>query len=138
MIRARVGHRSVLISDHAVERYGERVKPTLSKTQVVAEIPGMVALGELQRRIPTWAARTSERADEWIVIGDSIAFPVLGDILVTCITRSEVGAEIRTVRQEERKRTDPDGFRRKHKQHGKVARDERRRARDLREGTNDA
>lgn len=140
MIRVRVGVRYLQLAEHTIERYGERVKPALTREQIATELVGMLAGAELVTEMPAWITGT-ERADEWVLLTDAIVFPVIAGRITTCLTRGEVGAEIRVVRaQERRERRERDGRPGARKKHGKVARDARnarRRVRDGREAMGD-
>lgn len=122
------------VSEHAQERWRQRVKPMLGKRDALADVCRVLTLaGEVSPR-PAWALMPRP-VDVWVNVGDSITFPVLNRTLLTCLTRAEPGDEARERRQRERKRADPDGYGPKsRKQHGKVKRGERARARRRLEG----
>lgn len=128
-----VGHRRLHLCRHAVERYQERVRPALGLAQVLSELDRVLRHATVTRERPEWATG-SNAATEWVVLTDSICFPVVGADLVTCLTRGEFGSKVRVVRQEDRRefaaRKGRPGYRKKH---GKVARQERRRAQDERD-----
>lgn len=125
---------SVSLSEHAVERYQERVKPALSREQAMADVVRVLALADRRGAAPAWV--TSERdAHEWRVLADDIAFPVRDGVVVTCLTRSQPGDVLREERSEggprhRRRRKNAPGYR---TEHGKVAREARRRRRELQE-----
>lgn len=120
-----VDGRRLRIARHAVLRYQERVRPALEDPMaVLEELRGVLRFARFDEA-PSWAA--AHRTEHvWVLLGDEIAFPAEANVLVTCITRSGVGAELRIVRAKERK--ERPGSRKK--SHGKRQRDERRRRRD--------
>lgn len=122
----------VILTRHAVERYIERVKPMLDYEQALDELARLLKMADWGAPAPTWA-QTRRDATGWVVIADSIAFPVVTNRLMTCLTRGEVGAELRLLRAGEPRGDRARRQRKRKKQHGKVARDERRRARAVRE-----
>jgi hypothetical protein len=129
----RIGARRLKVGAHALERYQERVKPTLDGDPLLADLSRVLLHAELMPVAPAWIWG-EERAEEWVVLGDAIAFPVLGGVLATCLTRSHPGEENREKmnrgRQERARRRAQPGVRKKH---GPVARDERRRVRARKE-----
>jgi hypothetical protein len=138
--RAYIARRRVFVTDHAVERYQERVKPALDLEQAQAEVMRLLPGLEFTFERPVWAAAADQPHTEWVMVGDGIAFVVHGERVVRCVTRSETGAEVRIVKQkigqQKRSRKSAPGQREKHgkvARHGKVQRDARRRAQDQRE-----
>lgn len=122
----------MFVTDHAVERYIERVKPHLSDAEAREELKRLLPLAEVDRHGPPWCSDPG-RADSFALLSDGIVFPLLHGRVMSCLTRSEVGAELRIVkakeRREQRERRNRKGTQEKH---GKVAREARRRARDAR------
>lgn len=122
------------ISEHAVARYQERVKPALGRDDALEDLVRMLALAERRPGAPTWV--TSEQdADEWFVLADDIAFPVRSGQVVTCLTRSQPGEVVREERSRDGRqwRDARKNARGARTEHGKVAREARRRRRELRE-----
>lgn len=141
--RVRVGSRWFVLSAHAIERYCERVKPALEVPQVIAELERLFAATEATSVCPGWAPADGRHTDEWIVIADAIVFPVIGPLIVTCLTRGASGERVRAARararQDRSEDRGPRGSDRRFKRaqqtkRGGFARDSRRRRRELREG----
>lgn len=129
-MNVRIGSATFYLTDHAVDRYIERVKPMLSVAQAREELRRMLPMATIDRAGPDWCSDPGH-ADSFVLLSDGIVFPLYRGRLISCLTRAEVGAELRMVRREERRKARDGGPKRK-KQHGKVARQERRRLRDSR------
>lgn len=129
----RVGGRTLVLSRHALERYQERVKPTLEGEALVADLRRVIVHAEVVERAPGWV-RDEHAASSFVVLGDAIVFPVVAGSLATCLTRSGIGDESRSgkarARRERAERRSQPGVRKKH---GRVERDARRRRRAGRE-----
>jgi hypothetical protein len=130
----RVGDREFHVHRHVVERYHERVRPTLDGELLERDLRRMLAGAEIMQVAPLWVTATAN-AVEWIMLGDSIAFPVGDDNrVITCLTVAEPGDENRErMRERGRDRRARNAQPGKRKKHGVVARSERRRARAQRE-----
>lgn len=128
-----VGHRRLHLCRHAAERYQERVRPALGFAQVLVELDTVLRHSTITSDRPEWATG-STGAREWVVVNESICFPILHGKMVTCLTRNEFGGKVRVVRAASRQdyaaRMGRPGQRKKH---GKVARAERKRAQDQRD-----
>jgi hypothetical protein len=133
VITVRIGARRLQVGAHALERYQERVRPALDGDALLADLSRVLLHAELMRVAPAWVGG-DERAEEWVVLGDAIAFPVRGGVVATCLTRSQPGEANREKmnrgRQERARRRVQPGVRKKN---GPVARDERRRVRARKE-----
>lgn len=84
------GGADLRLTEHAVERYAERVRPSLERPQVEAELRRVLPHASWGER-PDWhydGGGLGAIADRWLLLGDGIAFAVQGRIAVTCITRS--------------------------------------------------
>lgn len=127
-----VGGRKLFIIEHAVERYQERVKPALDRPQALAELRQLLPSATLTSSRPSWVISGAPRPrPEWVVLTDSIVFPVMRGALVTCLTRGEVGTEMRLEhRRERRERRERDRQPGARQKYGKVSRDDRRRRRE--------
>jgi hypothetical protein len=124
--------RDVVVHKHAIERYQERVKPTLTVAEAELDLRRVLRYAEITAQMPEWLSPGDAR--EWVMLGDAIAFPMLDGRVLTCVTRLTAGDERREAtgrarRARAARRAQP-GVRKKH---GPVARDERRRARERRE-----
>lgn len=131
--RMRVAGGRLRVTSHAVERYIERVKPHFTYEQAVEELERVLPFADMTRDLP-WTGISNGEQDCWAAL-DGIAFPVVRGVLTTCVSRASVGAQVRIVRTERKHKPRPQTKRKK--QHGKVARSERRRARDQREAATD-
>lgn len=93
--------RGAVVTSHAVERYQERVKPTLTRTQANVELRALVeAAGEPTAQAPDWVHRP-RRADAYLEVAPGVALTVQAtssgrQMIVTCLTRGEHAAEVRT------------------------------------------
>lgn len=118
------------ISDHAVERWQERVRPGLDHEQAVVDMRRILPVCELTEVCPSW---TGEMAADgvlpnlWILVADGIALPIIGQNIATTLTRSSVSPQARENRREYRQTRKS-----KHRPHGKVRARERARHRDAR------
>lgn len=125
--RIRIGTRTFVMAEHAIDRYGERVRPGLDGDRGVLfeEMRRVLLLAEVTTFAPAWVLE-KPATDGWVALDDAIAFPIVRGVLTTCLTRSQPGDETRVVRTERRReRTANDGRPGARKKHGKVARSER-------------
>jgi hypothetical protein len=84
------------VTNHAVERYIERVKPALEFEAAMHEIRALTPSAEFSESRPAWAAATNEPDSEgYLVVCDSFAFPVVNGHLTTCLTRCGMSQEAR-------------------------------------------
>lgn len=128
-----VGDRRLHLCRHAAERYQERVRPALGFAQVLAELDAVLRQSTITGERPEWAVG-SMGAREWVVVNESICFPILNRKMVTCLTRNEFGGRARIVRAELRQDIAAGrSARGARKKHGKVARAERKRAQERRD-----
>jgi hypothetical protein len=75
------------ISDHAVERYLQRVRPTLTFEQAEEDLARQLeAHGRWGQ--PDWLSPAELGNDEWLMVGDSIGFAVRGRFVVSCFVRA--------------------------------------------------
>jgi len=96
------------LSRHAVERYNERVRPTLDLDQAGDELEQLRAeCGEWSEEPPYWVNLPDDyQADGWLRLGDGIAFTVERNVVVTCLVRggrSDIGRERRAKRRRARR-----------------------------------
>jgi len=129
---------SLELSEHAVERWHERVRPGLSFE---------AAEDDLVRRLeehgrfgprPEWPGdEYGYAADRWLWLGEDIVFPVYRELVVTCLIRSAYtihGRRIATnengfARRARRRKEDPG----RRKAEGRAAKSNRVRDRSWRE-----
>jgi hypothetical protein len=90
------------VTQHAVIRYCQRVKPCLTVVDARRELRQIIPFGELRPR-PEWASNLEER-EQFLFIGDGIAFPVEDGHLLTCVVKGSLSPEARLRRAEKRKR----------------------------------
>jgi hypothetical protein len=125
------------LSDHAVERWHERVRPGLSPEAAEDDLVRQLeAHGHFAER-PDWVSGREYPNTRWLTLGGDIAFPVQGELVVSCLTRA-------TYRPHDRRlRTNENGFARrarrrkedpvKRKWEGREAKRNRKRDRSWRE-----
>jgi hypothetical protein len=98
----------VHVSQHAVERYRERVHPDRSQTEAAEHLLALLPFGDVSAHAPTWLHdRTRHDAPGYLTIAD-VAFPLKlnergGWTAVTCIPRSCL-SEASRARRSARKR----------------------------------
>lgn len=105
-----VAGRQLYLTDHAIERYHERVRPALVDTAAaLAEMLAvMPAAGVWLDGAPEWLS--GEKLDRkyeaagYILIGDDVAFPVIGTAILTCATRGGLSPERRASKREGRRK----------------------------------
>lgn len=90
------------VTQHAVIRYCQRVKPCLTPVEARLELRQIIPFGKLGPR-PEWASNQAQR-DEFLFIGDGIAFPVAEGHLLTCVVKGSLSPEARERRAARRKR----------------------------------
>ena len=80
------------VSAHALRRFWERVRPTLDRDQAEDELLRLLPEHAPWGERPEWAgpeiAGARYELADWLLLGDDICFPVEGDVVVTCLTRS--------------------------------------------------
>ncbi len=101
-------------SQHAVERYIERVKPCLDRDRAWAELKALAPLGEIVTQRPAWAG-TGDAADGFLCLCDCVCFPVINGLAVTCLVRGSLPKHTRLARNKARARRT---FARTHKRSG--------------------
>lgn len=117
---ARVGDVWVSISKHTVERWTERVKPSLSPDLAIDDFVHAVSVaGDLRYDGPDWASRRLRgHAVAWVWIGDGIALPLDQQrdqvVAFTVVTRCGLGEEARLRRSDQKREVtrsrSPDDF----------------------------
>jgi hypothetical protein len=99
---------SIHFSDHALTRFGERVRSSLSYEQIGAELERILAHARVRVTPPPWmAGSTSHVPPLYLEIGDDILFPLYdaGDrfIAVTCLVRGGISQFARQRRNSSRR-----------------------------------
>jgi hypothetical protein len=74
------------ISDHAVERYWQRVRPTLTLEAAEEDLARQLEAHGYWAQ-PDWLSEKELGDDRWLMLGDSIGFAVRGDRVVSCFVR---------------------------------------------------
>jgi hypothetical protein len=91
----------VFLSDHAIERYRERVRPGLSVEDAEAELQRVLGFATFTREPPDFAAEHEGVTVGFLLLGDGIAFPVVrsesgGDfVATTCVGNWSLSEETR-------------------------------------------
>ena len=100
------------ITDHAVRRFRERVRPALDFDAAERELLRLINdYGDLTEGAPAWLDGAAVRAKAYLSIGDQIALPLRADfdgsgglVAVTCVHRGGIDPAGRRRRAEERRR----------------------------------
>lgn len=97
---------SFRVTEHAVERYQERVKPWLSIDAARRELLALVELADFTTRKPTWATEPELAVPRgYLLLCDSVALPVARNgSITTCVTRGGIGNDELRRRRTNRKR----------------------------------
>lgn len=91
------------VTDHAVLRYGERVKPGLTFMQAKRELAILLPQAEPLDHLPGWLrADEGLETDCFLCLCDSIALPVFDGYVLTCLVRGSVGPIARFARTKAR------------------------------------
>ncbi len=98
---------SVRISQHAVQRYRERIKPGLDEAAARSELERLRAVGTVVREPPTWL-HAADHAPCYLLFGDDVALPLLrhsdgGWVASTCVPRSTLTSERRQAKTARRR-----------------------------------
>jgi hypothetical protein len=96
----------VAVTDHAVARFRERVRPGLGLRDAERELLRVLCLAVIAERRPSWADSHSEVV-AWALLGDGIAFPLVADsagelVVVTCVTRGGASEDVVAARRREK------------------------------------
>src|SRR5688572_30515265 len=75
-------------SDHAVERYTERVRPGATKEVALADIRRLIAFGTVTDTPPEWVTPADYYPDARYIVVGNVVFPSLDNTITTCIVRS--------------------------------------------------
>ncbi len=88
------------VTDHAVRRYIERVKPTMSLKAARAEVERLLLTAETTTVAPVWAGR-EEKGDArtFAIIAPGIALPITETgVALTCLTNGTLSGATRSRR----------------------------------------
>lgn len=100
---------TIHLSDHAVERFQQRVRPALALPDAREELVHLALVAELATEPPAWhAACCAQLAPWYLVIGD-VVLPLKPHwaepdalIATTCLARGERSADVRRRRRDGR------------------------------------
>lgn len=92
----------VIVCEHAVRRYHERVRPGLDLTMAGRELRKLIHGARLHPDGPAWTTARPKTV-AWILLGDDIALPLVNAgpgrlMAVTCLTRGGLSPETRAHR----------------------------------------
>ena len=93
----------VIVSTHAVARYVERVKPAFTHAHALYELARLLPQAEITEIAPWREWNPEEETDFWLVLCDSIAFPVRDGVVRTCVPRGNFGPVQRATRSAQNK-----------------------------------
>lgn len=102
-----VAGRPLYVSAHAVERYFQRVRPSLAdEGAALAELTAILpAAAVIATTRPEWAVSDEAPVtDEFVLLGDDIAFPAAGRVMVTCLVVGALSDKTRADRAARRRR----------------------------------
>lgn len=69
---------NIHLSDHSVERFRERCRPTLELGSARTELERLLPIGLITHAAPDWHRRTAkESAEAYLVIGDDYVLPLV-------------------------------------------------------------
>jgi hypothetical protein len=100
----------VTLSQHAVDRYQQRVRPALSAELAREDLGRLIGLGRVASEPPSWLAdRQAQRAAFYLTVGD-VVLPLDPDrrdterlIALTCIARGGISEIARHARNQRRR-----------------------------------
>lgn len=106
-----MAHLEIQLTQHAIERFHHRVRPSLTMSAAEDELARLVTVAQVVSEPPTWHAERQRRtAAGYLVIGDLVlpAERLAGapDVLVavTCISRGCLSDKARARRNEAKRR----------------------------------
>lgn len=90
------------ISDHAVDRYVERVKPSLTRREAMRDLRRLArTIGTVTTQRPEWVGESCH-VDGWLLLGEDIALPVIrtprGWLVKTTLARGVLAPGVRRSR----------------------------------------
>lgn len=98
--------REIVLSDHAVERYQERVKPALDLQAAREDLTRMLRIATVQKETPSWGQGEShgQPVDAWAIISEGVCAPLArrhdgsGYFAITVLTHRGISDESRARR----------------------------------------
>ncbi len=101
-----IKNQKVSFSVHALDRYRTRVKQGLGRQKALEDL---LKLGDIATidNAPKWAEDSRDdllatTIDTWLFFGPDIAFPVINNIAITCISKGSISEESRNKRNKKR------------------------------------
>ncbi|MDQ1584518.1 MAG: hypothetical protein QOF36_2572 [Microbacteriaceae bacterium] len=91
------------LTDHAVERYQERLQRPMSFKQAKVELICLLPFGEFSEEPPEWLPFRGRNVSGYWLLGDVCLVLCSKRVAVTCITRGELPRRIRTRRNRARR-----------------------------------
>lgn len=94
----------VFLTDHAIRRYVERVRPGLPRSVAARELVYLLrAVAVMAEYPPSWVNPNPDAppADEWLLIGDDVALPVVDRAIMTVLTKGGMSPKARASRNAE-------------------------------------
>jgi len=96
-----------VISDHAVARYCERVRPGLDGAAARAELERLRAVATVVHEPPAWL-HAADQASCYLLLGDDVVLPLLrqsdeGWVASTCVPKSTLTVQRRAAKTARRK-----------------------------------
>lgn len=99
----------VIPTRHALERYVERVKPAYTVAHAHYELAQLLPQADRLAAMPGWAEHRSQdnaevyETDAFLVLCDSILFPVFDGYVMTTLVRGAMGPVVREARSRARR-----------------------------------
>ena len=96
-----------MISDHAVQRYQERVRPGLDEAAARAELERLRAVAAVASDPPGWL-HAADQAPWYLLLGDDVVLPLLRQsdgrwVASTCVPKSALTLQRRAAKTARRK-----------------------------------
>src|SRR4051812_16625276 len=113
----------IVLSRHAVDRFHDRVRPSLSRDAAERELGRLVAFGDVVSEAPEWHARGAARRAPWYVVIADVVLPLQPAstagvyVATTCLARCAISDASRARRNRGRSRRKNIG-----REHGRVQR----------------
>lgn len=83
------------VTDHAVNRYIERLRPALSFGAAKYELIGLIPQAQVATEGPDWDQTRVHDADAYLMLGDDVALVVKRKTIVTVLTKGWCGVAAR-------------------------------------------
>jgi len=94
----------ISVSEQAIIRYRERVKPALDFQPAKAELEALIRMaGDLRPGVPDWAS-LKEESDGYFELADGVAAVVRESIVTTVLARGGLHSSVRAARNERKRR----------------------------------